>query len=305
MQQTITPALLQNLNVTFSSAFNDAYSDLANQTPTYWQDLAEEVPSGTITEVFGWMKQIPGYREWIDDRVIHTLDSSGYSITSKKFELTMGVKRDDIVYDKLGLYTKLATAFGAQAKQFRDTLLWPIIKAANSTVGPDGQYFFDTDHPLSDINGNPTTASNWNGGGGALWFMTARPAGIKPFIITKQEELDFVPMVDPMDERVFTRDEYRWGSKGRFGAGYFIWQLIQASTVAPDQAGINAAFAALATRLGDKGTKMPLVPADAYFPYSLRGTAAESLLVERLADGSSNYNFKVVNVHFVPWLDWA
>lgn len=304
MQNVVTPQMLQNLNVTFSTAFNDAYADLANQTPTWWQDLAEEIPSGTISEVFGWMKQIPGYREWIDDRVIHTLDSSGYRIDSKKFELTMGVKRDDIVYDRLGLYTKLASAYGAQAKQFRDTLIWPLIKAGASTVGPDGQYFYDVDHPLTDINGNAITASNYNAGAGPLWLVVAKPGGIKPFIITKQEELDFVPMVDPTDERVFMRDEFRWGSKGRFGAGYFLWQLVEANTIGVDAAGFNLAFKNLSTRLGDKGTKMPLVPTDAYFPLSLRGDAAQTLLVEKLANGASNFNFKVVNVHFVPWLDW-
>jgi phage major head subunit gpT-like protein len=304
VQTVITPQVLQNLNVTFSTKFNDAYSDLANQTPIWWDQLAEEVPSGTITEVFGWMKQIPGYRKWVDDRVIHTLDSAGYSITSDKFELTMGVKRDDIIYDRLGIYTKLAAAYGAQARQFRDTLLWPLIKGGNTAVGPDGQYFYDVDHPLTDINGNPTTATNYTTGGGALWFLVAKPGGIKPFIITKQEDLDFVPMTDMTDERVFSRDEFRWGSKGRFGAGYFLWQLIEASTAAVNATNFNQMFTNLSTRLGDKGTKMPLMPTDAYFPLSLRGDAATTLLVDKLANGASNFNFKVVDVHFVPWLDW-
>jgi phage major head subunit gpT-like protein len=304
VQTVITPQVLSNLNVTFSTKFNDAYSDLANQTPIWWDQLAEEVPSGTLSEVFGWMKQIPGYRKWIDDRVIHTLDSAGYTITSDKFELTMGVKRDDIVYDRLGIYTKLAGAYGAQARQFRDTLIWPLIKGGASAVGPDGQYFYDTDHPLTDINGQATTAANFTSGAGPLWFLVAKPGGIKPFIITKQEDLDFVPMTDMTDERVFSRDEFRWGSKGRFGAGYFLWQLIEASTAAVNATNFNQMFTNLSTRLGDKGTKMPLMPTDAYFPLSLRGDAATTLLVDKLANGASNFNFKVVDVHFVPWLDW-
>jgi hypothetical protein len=49
---------------------------------------------------------------------------------------------------------------------------------------------------------------------------------------------------------------------------------------------------------------MPLMPTDAYFPLSLRKDAATVLLVDKLASGASNFNFKVVDVHFVPWLDW-
>lgn len=304
-QQTITPQLLQNLNVTYSSIFNDAYADLANAAPIYWQGLAEEIPSGTIEDVFGYMKGISGYRQWIGDREIETLDASGYTITSSKFEKTIGVKRDDIIYDKLGLYNARFRWMGTQARMFRDQLLWPLIAGGATGVGPDGQYFYDTDHPLTDRNGNPVTYSNYVSGDGPLWLLVARPGGIKPFILTRQEELDFVPMVEPDNPHVFFKDEYVWGSKGRFGCGYFLWQLVQAMMTPLAEPYFSEAWAALATRMGDKGSPMPMIPTDIYVPQSLRASAAGTLLVERLADGASNYNFKVVNVNFVPYLDYV
>ena len=304
MPKAITTATLQMMSAGYSTLFNDARADLANSVPVFWTELAEEIPSNSIEDVFGYMKGIPGYREWIDDRIIHRMEAGDYRIKSRKFELTMGVKRDDILYDNLGVYNKTAKYYGGQARVFRDELLFPLVKNGNSLIGPDGQYFYDTDHPLTDKTGATITASNWTSGAGPLWFMVAKPYGMKPFIITKQEELDFVPMFDPANERVFMRDEFLFGSKGRFGTGFFLWQLIEASKGAVSAANINAMFKALATRLGDKGAKMPMIPTDAYFPLSLRGDANENLLADRLANGATNTNFKIVNVHFVPWLDW-
>jgi phage major head subunit gpT-like protein len=301
----ITTARLQNLSAGYQTLFNDAVADLLNTVPIFWPDLALEIPSSALVDVFGYLKNLPGYREWIDDRQVFTPEAGDYQIVSKKFELTLGIPRDAIAYDRLGLYNNLAKAIGGSARTFRDELLFPLVKGGNSMVGPDGQYFYDTDHPLTDKSGNPTTASNYQSGAGPLWFVVAKPYGMKPFIITKQEELDLVTLFDPTNERVFYRDEFVWGSKGRFGAGFFLWQLIQASNAALTDVNFNAAFTALATRLGDRGKKMPMIPTDAYFPYSMRADANQQLLAERLANGASNTNFKVVNVHYVPYLDWA
>jgi phage major head subunit gpT-like protein len=305
MARVITTGLLQTLSAGFSTKYNDAYADAANSVPIFWPDLVEEVPSSSLKEIFGWMKGIPGYREWIDDRVVNQLESADYTIESKKFELTLGVPADAIRYDTLGIYNSRATWMGSKARTFRDELLWPLIKNGFTQVGPDGQYFYDTDHPLTDKTGAPITASNFISGAGSAWFLVAKPGGIKPFILTKAQELDFVARQDPTDPRVFDKDEFVWGSKGRFGTGYFLWQLIQASTQPLTGPNFDAAFSALSTRLGDKGSKMPLTPTDAYFPLSMRSDVNATLLVERLANGASNPNFKIVNVHFVPYLDWA
>jgi phage major head subunit gpT-like protein len=251
MQRAITTALLQTLSAGFQTNFNTAMADLANSVPIFWPELVTEIPSTALEDVFGYMKGIPGYREWIDDRYVHTLDAGDYTITSKKFELTMGVKRDDIVYDRLGIYNQTSTWYGGKARTFRDELLWPLIKAGATTIGPDGQYFYDSDHPLTDKLGNPITASNYTSGASPLWLLVAKPAGLKPFILTKQEELDFVPVFDPTNERVFMRDEFLWGSKGRFGTGCFLWQLIEARTDALTAPNFEDAFKNLSTRLGD------------------------------------------------------
>ena len=43
-------------------------------------------------------------REWIGDREIQNLSASDYTIKNKDYELTVGVDRNDIEDDTLGIY---------------------------------------------------------------------------------------------------------------------------------------------------------------------------------------------------------
>lgn len=46
-------------------------------------------------------------REWIGEREVQALAAYDYLIKNKKFEMTIGVPRDDIEDDKYGVYTPL------------------------------------------------------------------------------------------------------------------------------------------------------------------------------------------------------
>ena len=70
----ITPAALRALSQGFQSAFMRGF-DIVK--PTY-PLIAMEVNSTTKLENYGWMKNIPGVREWIGDRIIHNLETSNY-----------------------------------------------------------------------------------------------------------------------------------------------------------------------------------------------------------------------------------
>ncbi len=61
------------------------------------------------------------------------------------------MQRDDVEDDKLGLYSARFEMLGQAAGSHPDEVLFELINAAFSTDCYDGQYFFDTDHPV----GNP------------------------------------------------------------------------------------------------------------------------------------------------------
>jgi phage major head subunit gpT-like protein len=128
-----------NLNTRFNRG-------IARHAP-WWQKLAMEVPSSTRSERYFWASLIPGMREWIGERHVHHLSNRSWEISNKRWELTIGVSRDDAEDDTLGAYAIPFEMMGYQASRQPDDLLHKLIKGGKTADCWDGQKFFDTDHP--------------------------------------------------------------------------------------------------------------------------------------------------------------
>ncbi len=220
----INGANLRTLGISFSTAYQGAF---ASVTPQY-TNIAMTVPSTTKTQEYGWLGQFPRVREWFGDRIVNNLVAHNYSITNRKFETTIGVKADDIEDDNIGIYAPMFQELGRSVGAFPDELVWPLLLAGfggTSGLCYDGQYFFDTDHPVLDGNGNVTSVANTDGGSGRPWFLFDVSRAIKPIIYQQRKPFtDLVAMNQPTDERVFTAAEYRWGTDGRCNVGFGLWQ---------------------------------------------------------------------------------
>jgi len=144
----ITPAAIEAMFYVFDARFSTAY---ANQE-TWWQKLATEVPSSTRENRYPWMNKIPRLREWIGERRVNNVAAQAYAIQNKDWELTVEVDKNDIADDQLGQFSQLLDMIGAQAKKWPDNMLVSAMQAGTATLCWDGQYFFDTDHPV-DITG--------------------------------------------------------------------------------------------------------------------------------------------------------
>ena len=84
----------------YSTAFNKSF----DTTQSNYQKVATVVPSTTGEQDYKWLGQMPGMREWIGEREVQALAAYDYLIKNKKFEMTIGVPRDDIEDDKYGVY---------------------------------------------------------------------------------------------------------------------------------------------------------------------------------------------------------
>ncbi|MBW7968125.1 Mu-like prophage major head subunit gpT family protein [Bradyrhizobium sp. BR 10289] len=293
---------LDGLRVGFKTTFQNQLQ----QTATLYQRVATVVPSTAKSETYGWLGKIPNVREWLGERIVQNLSEASYSIKNKPFELTIGVDRDDIEDDNLGIYTPLFAMFGESVAAWPDQLIWPLLLAGFATNCYDGQFFFDTDHPVLDASGNPTQVANTDGGAGTPWFLLDVSKVLKPLIWQLRKSGQFVSLDNPTDENVFNKKEFLYGWDGRGNAGYGLWQFAWGSKQTLDAAHYNTARSALIAMKGDfgrplnvlaNGTKPLLV-----VPSTLEGAARQLIEAERNADGSSNIWFGTAEILVCTWL---
>lgn len=149
----ITPATLAAITTNFQTAFNNALG----AAKTQWQLFAMLVNSTTKTEVHAWLDEVDELREWIGPRQIENLAARAISVENKKYERTIGVKREDIEDDRLGIFAPRLEMLARAAALWPDKLVVDALLAGGTSLCYDGQYFFDTDHPVNPEN--PSTGA--------------------------------------------------------------------------------------------------------------------------------------------------
>lgn len=152
----VTPPALRGLMVGFKTIFQKAF----DAAPTFHEKLTTRVPSTTRAEVHGFLDRIPGMREWVGDRVLNNLVAREFTVVNKPYEATIEVDRDDIEDDTLGVYGPRLEMLGMQARKHPDYLVVDALQEGNAAECYDGQYFFDTDHPVSMDDPSMGTQSN-------------------------------------------------------------------------------------------------------------------------------------------------
>lgn len=294
----ITNENLRNAGVAFSRLFQDAFGAVDAEH----ERIAITVTSTTSENEYGWLGEIPGMREWIGDRVIKSVSSHDYSIKNKKFELTIGVKRESIEDDNLGMYTPLFQNMGQQAALNPAKLIFGLLKNGFITACYDGQNFFDTDHVVM-VDGAETSVSNMQAGAFPAWYLldTARP--IKPLIYQDRIKAELVAKDDPnSSDAAFMRDEFVYGARSRGAAGFGFWQMAHGSKADLTEENFNLAYDAMTALKNDEGEPLGIMPNLLVIPPQLRTKGDEIVKVARKATGADNPNQNIVEVFRSRWL---
>jgi phage major head subunit gpT-like protein len=290
-----------NLAILFR-AFKTNFQKGFEEAQSLWDRVATLVPSGTETEDYGWLGNVPGMREWIGDRVINNLKQSDYSIRNKEFELTVGVKRTKIDDDSYGIYAPLMESLGYSAKTHPDELVFALLAAGFATLCYDGQYFFDVDHPVAQADGSTASVSNMQAGAGNPWYLLATQRPLKPIIYQERKKPNFVTLIKDEDPNVFFKNQYVYGVDKRCNVGYGFWQMAFASKDTLNDTNFNAAMAAMSAFKGDYGKPLGITPNLLVVGPSNRAPAKTVVEVEKNAAGADNINFKAVDIMVCPWL---
>ncbi|KNC89702.1 Mu-like prophage major head subunit gpT family protein [Trabulsiella odontotermitis] len=131
-----------NLKTTFNGALKAA--------PTQWQKIAMKIPSTGKSNDYSWMMNFPQMRKWVGDKVVKSLAAFKYSVENDDWEATIEVDRNDLEDDQTGIYAVQAKSAGESAAQLPDEIVSSLVNNSFTSLCYDGQYFFDTDHPMGN-----------------------------------------------------------------------------------------------------------------------------------------------------------
>ncbi len=136
------------------------FNNTLKAQPGSWQATAMEVPSTGAGEDYAWLSRFPKMRKWIGDKFVKVLEAGKYYKKNEDWEATIAVDRNDIEDDRLGIYNTQAMGAGESAAELRDVIVDSLKNGAFANTCMDGQYFYDTDHPLKNSDGVTSSVSN-------------------------------------------------------------------------------------------------------------------------------------------------
>ncbi len=289
----INQAALAGIYKSFSTIFNKAFGT----AETMHKLISMIVPSTGKSVDYKWLGEFPTMKEWIGERQIKDLSAFDYEIKNKKFEATIEVDKDDIADDQIGVYTPMIQGLAQAAAVHPCTLVFNLLMAGFTSPCFDGQYFFDTDHPVGD-----TSVSNTGGGSGQPWFLLDLSKPIKPIVLQIRQKPQFVAQDKPGDDNVFMRAKYRYGVDDRKNVGFGLWQVAYGSKSTLNATSYAAARAGMLSLKNEEGTVLNIRPTHLLYGPTLESAARKLLVNERDDAGASNPWYKTAEPVLVPWL---
>lgn len=289
-------SLFQGYNASFNKGLQAA--------PSRYKEVAMVIPSITAETNYSWLGQFPRLREWGGDRVLKNLQTYNYTVKNKLFESSVTVKRTDLEDDQYGVYGPLIEEIGRASGDHPDELIFALLARGFSTACYDGQFFFDTDHPVGGEEGI-TSVSNMQAGAGSAWLLLDTSRAIKPLLFQERIPYNFQSLTAETDENVFNRGEYVYGVRGRANAGFGLWQLAFGSKATLDSTNYTAARSAMRAFKSDEGRPLGVVPTKLVVGASLE-QAGRQLVNNELVSSSgvsvSNEWAGSIELVVVPWL---
>lgn len=284
-------AILTAITAAFRKEFQNG---LESVQPSYTA-IAMTVPSNTATNTYAWLGKFPQMREWVGQRQIEKMSKEAMSLANKKFEATVAVERTDIEDDQVGMYRPMMAAMGESAAALPDTLVWGLLKKGKTTECYDGQYFFDTDHPVyekADGTGQNTPTANITTGTDndvPTWYVVDDTKTLKPLVFQSRTEAEFETKFDPSkSDKVFMEDVYLYGSRRRCVAGFGLWQLAHlAEKTALNRANLEKVLVAMRKIKANGGYVLNVKPSLLIVPPELEETARELLEADKI-NGTTN-----------------
>jgi len=171
--------------------FNLQFQNGLGASPEQWKQFSTIVPSSTSANVYPFLEQFGGMREWSGERHIKNLSSKKMEIVNRDFEDTVSVKRNDIEDDQYNIYGSLIAQMGQNAGRLWQELVVQALTAASSNW-LDGNAFFGTTRKygsssvISNSVGTALSETTFNAAYQAMMEYKAhngKPLGVVPSLL--------------------------------------------------------------------------------------------------------------------------
>lgn len=133
-------SLFTGLQTIFNTKLKQAGED--------WKKTAMEVISTAAGEDYVWLSRFPKLKKWVGSKSVKNIEAGKYYKKNEDWETTIAVKRNDIEDDRIGLYEIQTKGAAESAAELHDIILADLKNNAFKETCFDGQYFYDTDHPV-------------------------------------------------------------------------------------------------------------------------------------------------------------
>lgn len=291
--------ILEALTISMSGAYTKGLGVIKPQ----WNRVATQVPSSGSSNFYGWLKDLPGIKEWVGERQLAEMGSHGYQIQNKTFEASIVIKREDVEDDQIGKYAVVAEGFGRDAAVFPDKNVYGLLAAGFSTLCYDGQNFFDTDHPMgttpattfSNVVGDPSTDT------GAPWFVIDDMQIVKPVIFQERRPFNFQTM-NATSEYTWFNNKFAAGVDGRHGYGFGFPQTAIGSKAELNEANFAEAKKMLGSMKKASGSPIGTMARVLVVGPSNESAARKLISREFIGNGESNIYFNNVEIVVSPYL---
>lgn len=247
----INNEIIESLFLELSSQFYNAFRQ--GEDPAA-EALSTRLKMNTKTVDFSWLGDQPEMRKWVGQRVIRQLKNFRYSASYEEFELTLAVKKMEILDNNLSHYSIQSFSGGEGARLLKPRLIAEAINSGDSQLCYDGQNFFDTGHQVGDDGDLATVSNLLNDGGSSAanpWYMADLSRGIKPIFYLDRLAPEFQSFTSMNDMHVFMNKEFLFGCSSAAGTAYGLWQTMFRNELLPTATEILATEFAMTEQRSD------------------------------------------------------
>jgi phage major head subunit gpT-like protein len=169
------------------------------------------------TDTYAWLGGAPMPEEWAGDGNVKVANEYSYTGKNKAWKSGVRIDKELIKFQQWDEIARLTGNLGEKARAHKTKKLSDLLNAGVTTLGPDGQLFFDTDHAWSgaeyttsqdnDLTGTAATGATPTD----LEMATAIRAQFDKLFSYKDDRGDpmYPPSDDPANFIVMVPPDYR------------------------------------------------------------------------------------------------